>query len=207
VGDECHRRLGGLPDSQQLVLQKFARLRVQRSEGLVHQQNLGLVGEAAGDRHPLLHPAAELVRVAVGEAGQSDQFERVGGAGFARSTAQSCALEGKFDVGPRRPPREKRVLLEDHRAVQAGPGHRAPVDEHLTRGRCVQPGEQIEQGGLAGTAWPDQGDELTMGDVEGDVLQSGEVLALLIVSGGPQRELFRDVLQRDGGAHEPAPTA
>ena len=63
------------PDLQQLVLQLLARHRVERAERLVHQQELGIVGEHARDRDALLHAARELVRIGVGEALQADQLE------------------------------------------------------------------------------------------------------------------------------------
>src|SRR5829696_9107531 len=45
---------------QHQVLQVRAGLSVDRGERLVHEQDLGLVCERAGDRHALLHPAGEL---------------------------------------------------------------------------------------------------------------------------------------------------
>ena len=54
-----------LPHLEDQVLQVGAGLRVDRGERLVHQQDLGLVGQRAGDRHALLHAARELPRVAV----------------------------------------------------------------------------------------------------------------------------------------------
>ena len=66
--------------AEQLLLQPLAGLRVEGTERLVHEQHLGLVGQAARDRDALLHAAGQLVRVAVGELGQPDQLEVVAGA-------------------------------------------------------------------------------------------------------------------------------
>ena len=52
-------------DFQQLVLQIGARQRIERAEGLVHQQHLGLHRERAGDADALLHAAGDLVRALV----------------------------------------------------------------------------------------------------------------------------------------------
>ena len=49
-----------------------AGLVVERAERLVEQQDLGIVGERAGDRHALLHAARELLGVVVLEAAQAD---------------------------------------------------------------------------------------------------------------------------------------
>ena len=63
--------------SQQLVLHQLAGLHVERAEGLVHQQDLGLVDQRLGHRDALAHAAGELVRVAVLEAGQPDPVDPV----------------------------------------------------------------------------------------------------------------------------------
>ena len=51
-------------DPEHEVLEVGAGLRVDRGERLVHEQDLGLVGEGPRDRHALLHPAGELPRIA-----------------------------------------------------------------------------------------------------------------------------------------------
>src|SRR5215217_2983561 len=48
VGDKQHRLAGLVPDLQQLLLHELARLRVERGERLVHEQDLGVRGERAG---------------------------------------------------------------------------------------------------------------------------------------------------------------
>ena len=48
--------------AHELLLHDDAGLRVERAEGLVHQQHLGLEHIGARDRDALLHAARELVR-------------------------------------------------------------------------------------------------------------------------------------------------
>ena len=55
VGDEDDRLSLGAPQLQELQLKALARQRVERAEGLVHQQHERIGGERAGDRHPLPH--------------------------------------------------------------------------------------------------------------------------------------------------------
>ena len=101
MGDEDDGHAGARPDLQQLALQLLAGERVERTKRLVHQQDVGVVGKHARDRHALLHAARELARIAVGEALEADQLdELVGdrrrspcaatGAGAARSR---CSAE------------------------------------------------------------------------------------------------------------------
>src|SRR4051812_9117762 len=63
VGNEEHRLAGLVPDLEQLLLHELARLRVERGKRLVHQQDLGVGGERAGQVAALLHAARKLVRV------------------------------------------------------------------------------------------------------------------------------------------------
>src|SRR5207248_8090285 len=63
VRDEERRRTGPADDAEQLLLQVAASERVERSEGLVEQEEPRLYGQAAGEGDPLLHPPGELVRV------------------------------------------------------------------------------------------------------------------------------------------------
>ena len=63
VGDEQHGLAVALPDLEQLVLQARARVRIERAEGLVHQQDVRAVGQRAGDGDALLHAARQLLGI------------------------------------------------------------------------------------------------------------------------------------------------
>ena len=54
-------------------MEQVARLRIQRSERLVHQQDVRLGGQGARQSDPLPHAARKLVRVAVAELGKMHQ--------------------------------------------------------------------------------------------------------------------------------------
>ena len=62
-----HRQPGARPDLRKLILQPLARHRVQRTERLVHQHELGLIGEDARDHDALLHATGELMRIEIGK--------------------------------------------------------------------------------------------------------------------------------------------
>ena len=81
MGHEDDGHAGARPDLQELALQLLARERVERAERLVHQQDVGIVGEHARDRDALLHAARQLARVAVGEALEPDQPHELVGDG------------------------------------------------------------------------------------------------------------------------------
>ena len=70
VGDEHDGGFFDAMDVQDQVMHHLARLRVQRTEGLVHQQHLRAAHQRAGDRHALLHAARELAWIGLGHLGR-----------------------------------------------------------------------------------------------------------------------------------------
>ncbi len=83
------RSVGGTvlsPDAQQLVLQDDARLRVERGERLVHQQDLGLVRHEPRERDALPHAAGKLVRILALGARQADEVDRTAARARARAS-------------------------------------------------------------------------------------------------------------------------
>ena len=56
-----------LPELQQLLLHLAPRQRVERGEGLVHQQDVGLHRHGARNGDALLHAAGQRVRIGIGE--------------------------------------------------------------------------------------------------------------------------------------------
>ena len=65
VGNEDDGSAGLRPDALQFVVQQIAGLRVQRGEGLIHQQDIGFGRQRPGQGHTLPHTARQLVRIAV----------------------------------------------------------------------------------------------------------------------------------------------
>ncbi len=57
VGHEDDGASGLAPDALQFVVQQVAGLGVERGEGLVHQENVGLGGQRACDGDALPHSA------------------------------------------------------------------------------------------------------------------------------------------------------
>ena len=74
VGNQEDAAPGVLPYRQQQLLHLFAGKGVQRAEGLVHQQNLALAGNGAGNAHALAHAAGQLPGVLAANVGQAHQL-------------------------------------------------------------------------------------------------------------------------------------
>ena len=87
VGDEDNGSIAGARQRQHLVLQSLTRHRIECAEWLVHQQRLGLLGEAACNLQALLHTARHLGRIFSGMVGQSDFFQQLVNAGAAPDEA------------------------------------------------------------------------------------------------------------------------
>ena len=101
---------------------------VERRDGLVGHDQLGLDGERAGDRQPLALAAGEFVRIAAGVLGaQSDQFQELADAGLARRFALGKAMQHQrlAQHGAHRHARIERGVgvLEDHLHALAARAH------------------------------------------------------------------------------------
>jgi hypothetical protein len=65
--------LGLGPGVQQDLLHLFARERVERAHGFVHEQHGRVAGQRARNAHPLLHATGKLVHGAVGVLLEADE--------------------------------------------------------------------------------------------------------------------------------------
>ena len=118
VGDEDHREAGLAPEPLELVVQHVAGHGVERAERLVHEEDVGLLRERAGERDALAHAAGELVRAACRRSAVRFTRSRSSSALARRSRAWHLAdLQRELDVAPRGEPREQRRLLEHQRGA------------------------------------------------------------------------------------------
>ena len=170
------------------------RVDVEGGEGFVEQQQVGLDGQRAGDRHPLGLPAGELGRPAVGELGDAHLGEPAVGDRPRGPSTLPRAARPERDVLARGQVREEQRLL----AEQPDP---PPVDGHGDAGRGVgedpvgqghgrrlgveQAGQRPEQRRLARPVGPEDRDDLAGRDLDGDV--EGEAAAAGGDAGGEAR--------------------
>ena len=76
-----------LPDALQLDVHLPARHGIERAEGFVEQQHVGTQHQGAGDGGALSHAAGQLLRSRRLEAGQADEADQIGDAGFVDGPA------------------------------------------------------------------------------------------------------------------------
>ena len=145
-----HGGPGARDDGDQLVLQLGPRQRVERAEGLVHQQHLRLHRQRAGDAHALLHAAGDLVpascpRRASGPPAPAPPAQRSRSCALLSRVAEH-ALHRQVHVVEAAQPGQQRVVLEHHAAVRArGPRSSRSSSSSTPLVGVVRPGHQVEQ--------------------------------------------------------------
>ena len=152
-------RLG--PDFAEFDLEVFLRYRVQGRERLVHEEDVRVVRQRAGDLDALLHPArefeGELPAVGV-EAHEPKVFV---GPLIALLGAEAGHLRAELHVFARVHPWEEGVadVLEDDRPVRSGSGDGLIVERSASRRRPFKAGDDVEEGGFAAPARPEESEE------------------------------------------------
>ncbi len=177
---------------EQIVLELVADQRIQGGERLIHQQDVGVGGERAGEADALLHAAGQFLHGLVGPARQPDHGELlVDDAGALRS-AHAAQFEPEADIVAHAAPGQQAELLEHHRngvepnVAQGGGSARRHVDrlaavmhEDAAAGDAVQAVDRPEHGRLARTRQAHQHADLTAADVEIDLEGAHEGADLL----------------------------
>ncbi|MCY1415269.1 hypothetical protein D9M71_307450 [compost metagenome] len=167
----------------QFVLQVFAQFFVQGAERFVHQQDAWLVHQRPGDGHALLLAAGQLRWAAMGELLQLHQLEHGLDFTLTFATALFANVQGEADVVAHRQVREQRVTLEHHANVALVWWHvhqRLAVDQDLPGAGRLEAGQHRQGGALARAAGAEEGQELTVLDVQRDVVHGGKIAVVLV---------------------------
>ncbi|WP_241559639.1 hypothetical protein [Hydrogenophaga sp. NH-16] len=171
MGDEADGLVGAGPELQQFGIQMVADDFVERAEGLVHQQKVGVEGERPGDRGALLHAARQLPGEFLAEAGEVDEVERLLDPLLLLLPGEAHDFERQGDVLLDGAPGIERRRLENIAvgAVLAGVFRRHAVDGYGARCVFFQIGNDTQEGGLAAAGGADEGDEVTLLHLEIDI--------------------------------------
>ena len=149
------------PDSAELHLHELARLRVERGERLVHEQDLRLERQRAGQADALLHAARQLVRITVLEVLQADQPQvRRALAARARARGMPWICSGNSTLSSTVRHGSRRNDWKTKPACGPGSDGAIAVDQHLAAVRLEQSMHQPQQRRLATARRPDQAHEL-----------------------------------------------
>ena len=147
------------------------------------------VDERARDGHPLLLAAGQLGRQPAGLAGQTDHLQHIGHHPVDHIGALADHLERERDVV------ENGLLLQQPEVLEHAADHLAQLGDvpsgqrvdvklrhpDIAVGRRLGPQQQPHERGLARAGRADQEDELTLVDLEVDVVQCGTRRRLVLL--------------------------
>ena len=165
------------PDAEELVLHRPAGQRVESAERLVHQQHWSVECQRAGKGNPLPHASGKVLRIAVAESAQRQLVEQR--VRFFACAAVAADLQPEGDVLAHGHPGKQRVFLEDHRPRWLGLDHALAEGEDLPRARPGEPGDGVQERGLAAARGAQQADELARRDVQIDAIERDDSPELL----------------------------
>src|SRR5580692_1086526 len=179
MGDEDDGASRLAPDTLQLIVQQIASLGVERSEGFIHEENVGFGGQGAGDGYALPHATRELVDVTLFKLRQMYEAEIVARFFFAFGLRNSFHLHAEFDILADGEPGEKAMLLKDEDAVRTRTLNGFAVDQDLAGGLRLQARDQMKQCGLPATRRTDNADKLAGMHLKVNVVESQKALSAL----------------------------
>ena len=177
-GDEHHGGAGLRPDFQEILLQLLARLRVERAERLVHEDEDRLAHQRPRDADALLHAAGEFMRIVVRDIAESDETDEMPRKLAPLRHRDAVELERELDIAEHRAPRQQAEVLEHHAGVLARARHRRSFDGDMALVRRDEAGGEPQQRGLAAAARAEQRDELTLAHRRGDAVERHHQLRL-----------------------------
>ena len=195
MGNKKNRTSQFSPQSEERILQFQSRESVQRAKGLIHQQNLGFIGQRPRDGDPLLHAARELPRIMIFESLQADQIDQRLGFDLSIAGTASPRLETKAHVAQHGTPGEKGFVefLKYEDEIGRRAADLSPVHNDFAGARNGEPGNGHEQGGLAATGQADEGNKLSGLDLTRDVFnRHGRRAAELAITLGVTLDLEDD---------------
>ena len=110
--DQQHGQMLALDPIQKLLRDASSHDCVERSERLVHQNELGLQRKHLRNCHALALSAGELTRIAIAEILEPETREPMLGIFFRLLAVVAANPQAERDVLARGPPRKERVVLE-----------------------------------------------------------------------------------------------
>ena len=174
---------GARPDAQEILLQLLARLRIERAERLIHEDEDGLAHQCPRDPDALLHAARELVRIVLREGGEPHEIEEVARLLAPLRYGKAVDLQRKLDVGHHRAPGQQSEALKHHAGVLARRGDLASLDGDPAFVGSDEPGREAQQGGLAAAARAKERDQLALAHAGTDAVERHHQLGAMLPFG------------------------
>jgi hypothetical protein len=178
VSDDNEGCAGLFLNVHQFELGVLAQLFVERAQGFIEQQEFGRLGEGPCKGDALALTAGDLMRFAAGEFFEPREFEHFCDARVDGVFGHVGAAQAEGDVLVDRQVREERVALEHHihRAfVRRDIVHVLARDADGARGGRLETAEHAHHCGLAAAGGAEQGEEFLSVDLEGQIINGGEI--------------------------------
>ena len=170
-------------DQVQLDQHLLAQLEVERRQRLVEQQHVRLVDQRAGDRHPLLLAAADLVGALAGLVLHLDQRQHPVDLALDRRLVGPRDLQPEGDVLAHRQVREEGVALEDRvdlALVGRQVGDVLAVEQDPPLVGLLEPGQDPQQRRLAAARGAEQREELPAPDRQRHPVHGADLAEVLV---------------------------
>ncbi len=170
MGHEHHGLAVLLPEIEQQFAHDEAGLCIQRTEGLVHQQDFRLADQHLSEGHALLLATGELVRIAIPEGAQTNLREHLAGAGQSLGAGNAGDLKADRHIVLRRLPRHQRILLEEIASLGVEARELLAENVALAAGRRHEACGDVEKRGFSATRGAKQRHEFAVAHREIDRL-------------------------------------
>ncbi|ELY62173.1 phenol hydroxylase [Natronolimnohabitans innermongolicus JCM 12255] len=182
VGDVDDRRPQFAVESLELRAHVHSELRVQVGEWLVHQEDVGVAHDGAGDRDPLALSAGHLVGHPIEHTLELDDVGGLFDAPLDLLVVVRPQPEAEGDVLEDVHVGKQRDVLEDHRdapILRSEGRHVVVADVDPAVGRLGQSGDGLHRRRLPTARGADEGDELAVFDLHAHVVDRRDVFVLL----------------------------
>ena len=185
MGDEHHRLIEFALQTEELGLELRTHDRVDGSERLVHEQDVGVRGETPSDADALLLAAGELARVTIGQRSvETNRVEQAEGILPRPFPGYPVEHRNGGDIVNHREVRQQAGVLHDIAdAPPQGdglePGGVFPVDLDRSGGQIDHTVDHAQQGGFARSGRPDQDRRLARGEHQAEVFDGHRAVGKL----------------------------
>ena len=205
VGDHQHRfqrQLAFGPQIDEVGAERFCGQHVQSGKRLVHQQQIRMHHQRAGQADALAHATGQFLRISALVATEADQVDRLLRPALALGTRNALRFQTDFDVFLDRQPGEQGKALEHHGNAIGRAGEFLALPQHGAGGRQQQAGDDPQQGGFAGTGAAEQRDHLAAADGDVHIVQHHEIGVGLLMIGLAAALHFDEVGGSDARVHD-----
>ena len=178
--------------AQQFVLHLPPDEGIQSAEGFVHQQDVGVHRQGAGQAHPLLHPAGELPGIGLLPAGQPHQGQHFPHPRLPFRFLDALHFQPPAGVVQHIAVGHQAVMLKHHGDFAAAElpqslvrhsGDVIAVNDDLPGGGFNQPDEAAHHRGFAAARQPHNDESLAPVDHERNILQPDHIAQLALEKG------------------------